>query len=489
MVKVGLPTHGVQEPRVELRPLFHSSVGEDAVSWCREVAGMSLFPWQEHVLSSSLLRKANGKWAAPDVGVVVPRQNGKGEIIIARELFGLYMLRETKIMHTAHEFKTAKEGLTKLQAVIMRNPELSELVDIKTGNTEPGVYWKPQRRGEPPPRSIQFLARSAGSGRGFTGDCLIYDEAYALTADMVAATSPTMAQVPNPQTWFLSSAGFAYSTELASVRARGFSGDSGEQLYYAEWSVDEDDFDPADPWGWARSNPSMGYGHMQLEFFERQFRAFKASDNLAAFAREHLGVWEMKAANSEIPETQWVRARDVDSEVRDDRVVVAVEVSKERRACVAVAGASWDGRVHVEVVKNDMVGPWVVSDVAALVDRWDVLGVALDASGPAGALLSEFAEAGVDVKPLGSRQVAQASVGFKEKVLAGQLVHIGQPVLDQAALSSRARRVGDLWMFDRDSELADTSPLLASAIAVSHWGYLLGQEVRESREEKESWLW
>ena len=484
-----IPTHGVQQPRVELAPLFHSSVGEDAVSWCREVAGMTLFPWQNHVLEQSLSRRENGKWAAPDVGVVVPRQNGKGEIIIARELFGLFMLGEKKILHTAHEFKTAKEGLTKLQAVITRNPELDELVDIKTGNTEPGVYWKPARRGDPSPRSIQFVARSAGSGRGFTADCLIYDEAYALTADMVAATSPTMAQVPNAQTWFLSSAGFAYSTELAGLRARGMSGDPAEQLYYAEWSVDEEDFDPADPVGWAQANPSIGYGHMEMAFFERQYRKFKASENLAAFAREHLGVWEMHAANSEIPETQWVKARDVDSEIRDDRIVVGVEVSKERRASVAVAGASWDNRTQVEVVRNEEVGPWVVDAVAKLVERWDVLGVALDASGPAGALLSEFAEAGIDVKPFGSRTVAQASVAFKEKVLSGGLVHLGQPILDQAALTSSQRRVGDLWMFDRESEMADTSPLLAATIAVSHWGFLLGQEVREKKEVRENWIW
>lgn len=484
-----LPTHGVQEPRVSLTPLFHSTVGDDAVSWCREVAGMTLFPWQEHVLASSLLRKKDGKWAARDVGVIVPRQNGKGEIIIARELFGLFMLQEKKIIHTAHEFKTAKEGLTKLQAYIARSPELSEMVDIKTGNTEPGVYWKPKRRGDPSPRSIQFVARSGGSGRGFTADCLIYDEAYALTADMVAASAPTMMQVPNPQTWLLSSAGFAFSTELAGIRKRGMSGDPAEQLAYSEWSVDEEDFDPADPRGWAQANPSIGYGYMTLESFDFEYRRYKASDNVAAFAREHLGVWEMKAANSEIPETQWVRARDVGSEVRDDRVVVGVEVSKDRRASVAVAGASWDGRVHVEVVKNDTVGPWVVQDVKRLVDRWDVLGVALDASGPAGALLSEFAEAGVQVKPFGSRTVAQASVSFKEKVLSGQLVHIGQAVLDQAALTSRAKRVGDLWAFDRDSEIADTSPLLAATIAVSHWGYLLGQEALVVQEDDVKWIW
>ena len=474
---------------MSLTPLFHSTVGDDAVSWCREVAGMTLFPWQEHVLASSLLRKKDGKWAARDVGVIVPRQNGKGEIIIARELFGLFMLQEKKIIHTAHEFKTAKEGLTKLQAYIARSPELSEMVDIKTGNTEPGVYWKPKRRGDPSPRSIQFVARSGGSGRGFTADCLIYDEAYALTADMVAASAPTMMQVPNPQTWLLSSAGFAFSTELAGIRKRGMSGDPAEQLAYSEWSVDEEDFDPADPRGWAQANPSIGYGYMTLESFDFEYRRYKASDNVAAFAREHLGVWEMKAANSEIPETQWVRARDVGSEVRDDRVVVGVEVSKDRRASVAVAGASWDGRVHVEVVKNDTVGPWVVQDVKRLVERWDVLGVALDASGPAGALLSEFAEAGVQVKPFGSRTVAQASVSFKEKVLAGQLVHIGQAVLDQAALTSRAKRVGDLWAFDRDSEIADTSPLLAATIAVSHWGYLLGQEALVVQEDDVKWIW
>ena len=177
---LAVPETGVQSPRVEVRPLFASSVGEDAVSWCREVAGMSLFPWQEHVLSNMLNMRSDGKWAAPDVGLVVPRQNGKGEVIIARELFGLFMLREKKIVHTAHEFKSAKEGLVKLQAVIARNPDLDAMVDIKTGNMDPGVYWKPSRRGEPPARAIQFLARSSGSGRGFTADLLVMDEALSL---------------------------------------------------------------------------------------------------------------------------------------------------------------------------------------------------------------------------------------------------------------------------------------------------------------------
>ena len=41
-----VPDTGVQTPRVEVHPLFASSVGDDAVSWVREVAGMTLLPWQ-----------------------------------------------------------------------------------------------------------------------------------------------------------------------------------------------------------------------------------------------------------------------------------------------------------------------------------------------------------------------------------------------------------------------------------------------------------
>ena len=48
----------------------------------------------------------------------IPRQNGKGEVLIARELFGLFELGERKVIHTAHEFKTSAEHFHRLEAVI-----------------------------------------------------------------------------------------------------------------------------------------------------------------------------------------------------------------------------------------------------------------------------------------------------------------------------------------------------------------------------------
>lgn len=449
---------------------------------------MPLFPWQDYVIEHALGRRKNGKWAAQEVVTEVPRQNGKGEIIIARELLGMFLFREKKIIHTAHEFKTAKEGLLKLSAYITQNPELDALVDIKTGNTDPGVYWKLKRGQKQPERSIQFLARSGGSGRGFTADTLIYDEAFAVSPDMVAASGPTMAQVPNGQTWWMSSAGFAYSTELRARRERAKDGDSAGLAYFG-WCVDEDDFDAGDPREWLRANPSIGYGYMSLEFFDQQYRNYKRSDNVAAFAREHLGVWDMHAANSELPESKWRRACVPASEIEGDRIVVSVDVSAARRASVAVTGSTADGGFQSEVVFNDEVGPEVVSVVKRLCSHWDVLGVVLDASGPAGQWLGALGEAGVEVKALGTRQVAQADGGFKEKVLAGRFVHRGQEILDQAALCSVAKRAGDLWVFDRSSELADMTPLKAVSLGVSHFEFLIGETVRGLATSSESWVW
>src|SRR6185312_15116463 len=49
--------------------------------------------------------------------------------------------------------------------------------------------------------SIEFIARSKGSGRGFTVDVLVCDEAQDLTDEELAALLPTISAAPtgNPQ--------------------------------------------------------------------------------------------------------------------------------------------------------------------------------------------------------------------------------------------------------------------------------------------------
>src|SRR5271166_4077383 len=76
------PEFGDRKPRICWIPEHDYSIGPRAVEFCKEV-GLTLDDWQEAILSASL-NEAGDQWAAREVGVVLPRQNGKNEIVLAR---------------------------------------------------------------------------------------------------------------------------------------------------------------------------------------------------------------------------------------------------------------------------------------------------------------------------------------------------------------------------------------------------------------------
>ena len=163
-------------------------------------AGLILDPWQELVLEGALGEGPDGKWAASEVGVIVPRQNGKGGVIEARELAGLFLFEEEFIIHSAHETKTAIEAFLRLKGLIDGTPDLVRQVrQYRHSSVEYSIELRNGHR-------LRYLARSTGSGRGFTGDCIILDEAYKLSNTVMSAMLPTLSARPNTQVWYTSSA-------------------------------------------------------------------------------------------------------------------------------------------------------------------------------------------------------------------------------------------------------------------------------------------
>jgi phage terminase large subunit-like protein len=223
---------GYQEPRIRSVPPYASTSGDEAIELCA-MAGLYLDPWQQLVLRDSLGEDVNGRWSAFEVGLVVPRQNGKGSLLEARELVGLFLLNENLILHSAHEFKTAQEAFRRIRRLVEETPTLRKQVaprGIKTSHGEEGIELKDGRR-------LRFVARSTGSGRGFTADLVILDEAYNLPAEAMAALLPTLSARPDPQIWYTSSAGMAESDWLRKIRRRGMEGTS-KRLAYFEWSAE-----------------------------------------------------------------------------------------------------------------------------------------------------------------------------------------------------------------------------------------------------------
>jgi phage terminase large subunit-like protein len=133
-------------------------------------------------------------------------------------------------------------------------------------------------------KRLRFVARSGGSGRGFSSDLVILDEAYELGDAQMAALLPTLSARPNPQVWYTSTAGFPTSTQLGLVRARGLRGDD-PSLAFFEWSVDPDNHDPADPRCWAQANPGMGI-RITPEYIAKERAALSPPE----FARERLSI-------------------------------------------------------------------------------------------------------------------------------------------------------------------------------------------------------
>jgi phage terminase large subunit-like protein len=267
---------GDQRPRIESVPPRVSSAGQEAVELAAS-AGIILDPWQAHVLDRSLGERQDGKWAAFEVGVIVSRQNGKGTILEARELAGLFLFGEELLLHSAHEFKTASDAFRRIAHLIEDNRQFERHVKrIRTANGSEMIELKTGQR-------LRFVARSAGSGRGFTADTVILDEAYELGDAAMAALLPTLSARPNPQVWYASTAGNPFSVQLGRIRRRGMKG-GDRSLAFFEWSATEDD-DPQDPAVWAKANPGMGY-RITPEYIGREQAALSEE----AFASERLSV-------------------------------------------------------------------------------------------------------------------------------------------------------------------------------------------------------
>ncbi|WP_064075903.1 hypothetical protein [Prescottella equi] len=471
----GAPEPGSQPPRLCNYPPFFTTLGDDAIDLAA-AAELELLPWEQVLLRKSLGETEDGRWAATQVGLLVPRQNGKNIVVEARELAGLFLLEERKILHTAHEFKTAKDAFGSLAARIAVLPELEELCQLphRTSNEEVSIRMRDGRY-------CRYIARSQGSGRGFREvDLVVADEAYALTDTHLGALRPTQSAAAargRAQFWMTSSAGSGSSTVLARVRAQGIAQEN-PRLLFAEYSC-EPDIDITDRRQWAVANPSLGI-FITEEFLAEQLDLMGEIE----FAREHLGIWDDPRTTAVITPDMWKACRDEDSEVTDP-IALAVDVSPDQSvASIAIAGRRPDGLPYVELVARDQGMSWVPEAAARIFFEWDALAVVVDGAGPAGALISAFKELEIEPYVTGPREMAQACGAFFAEVAAQQLRHNGEPELASAVSASRKRAIGESWAWARRDATADITPLVACTLALHGYSRKVSEPAKRQRTGK-----
>jgi hypothetical protein len=485
---------GSQEPRIRQVPEYVDSSGPEAIELA-ERAGLELDAWQQLVLTDMLGERPDGRWASFEFGLTVGRQNGKGSVLEARELAGLFLLDEKLIIHSAHEQATSSEHFRRLLNLIEGVPEFDQRVlKAPKGKGAEAIELRGGQR-------IFFKTRTGGGGRGLTGDLVVLDEDMILAEEIMSTLGPTMAArsiLGNPQLLYTGSAIDQENRShdgvvVSRLRSRALAG--VPRVGYVEWSADVGGwltahglrFDPdkpeidqvtpallADPEMWAQANPGMEI-RISQEHIANEHGGMLSARGFAV-ERLSIGDWPdpSEAAGREISAEIWEDCLDPHSKAGKLRAF-AVEVTPDRRySAISVASRRADGKIHVETVEHERGTGWVVARAVELGRKYKAP-IGLDERGPAASLLPEFKEAGLEPVPpdtpsaklvtIGSGDFAKAYGVFVDAATQRILRHLGTPELNTAVAGAVTRKIGEATGWSRRDSDVDISPLVAGTIA------------------------
>lgn len=484
MSGLGAVLLGSQVPRFNIAPSPRGFTVSDAVDAVEFAAGYGLVAdeWQETTCRAWMRRTRQGRWCSSTWGITVSRQNGKNGGLEITELYGMVALG-LKFLHTAHEVKTARKAFTRLKFFFgekandptARFPELNALVrEVRNTNGQEAIVLHDGG-------SCEFIARSKGSGRGFTVDVLVLDEAQDLQDHELEALLPTTSAAPSgdPVTIFMGTPP-KDTGEIGEpfVRARdGAIDGTDKRIAWVEFSApgnvtamkqEELERFVKDRANWAAANPALGR-RINTTTIEAELARFSP----ASFARERLNMWpEAGASRSAIPQKAW-GARKID-DVPDEWPLAALglDMDPERTRVTVSAAVFSDTGVHVELVDEPFAQMTSEELVAWIFQRVRKrIPVVMDAYTPIRSLEPDLKKKGIKVFILGPAELSQACGGLSDAVTKDKtLTHFGQEQLDESLAGAFKEPFGKggAWKWNRKTFEVDLTPIMA--VTAAHFG-------------------
>ena len=450
---------GTQTPTFVHAPDGDESDALDAI----EVAaayGLVADEWQEHVLRTWMRRDAQGRWAAGRWGIAVPRQNGKNAVVEILELYALTILG-LRILHTAHEVKTARKAFLRLASFFENEreyPDLAGMVkSIRKANGQEAIFLTNGA-------SVEFIARSKNSGRGFTVDMLVCDEAQEYPEEAQAALLPTISAAPSgdPVQVILGTPPGPKDNGDVFARMHAVAHERIDpRLSWAEWAA-TGEVDTSDRQGWATTNPSVG-GRLLESTIEDEFASFSRE----MFARERLGMWSSDRELSVIPQKDWDDCL-VGSAPDGEITAIGLDMNPERTSVVVAVALKTEAGTHVELARVDEPDSTIelVNWVSQRAKRR--VPVVMDSYSPARSLEPGLKQKKARTFALSGNELMQACGGFYDAVTQDRTVsHIGQEQLDASLAGAKRQSIGDAggWKWSRKNLDSDLVPLMAVTCA------------------------
>jgi phage terminase large subunit-like protein len=426
--------------------------------------GMPLDEWQEQALEAAMGERSDGRWASKFVGMSVPRQNGKSQLIVARALAGILLFGEKTIIISAHETDTAREVWKRLTDVVEANPTLNARVTARMDaiNREYLAFGRGLER-----QQIRLKARRASGVRGFSADCLLLDEAQRLGKGAWGSIVPTMSAMPNPQMWLFGTPPTEDDDPFAFSRVRDSSLAKKARHCWLEWSADKDD-DIDDAETWAKANPAYG-----IRISHEACADDRAAMDDEQFCKERLGMWSVDHARQVIDQQSWRAVADMAS-MATERLTLAIDVSPDRSvAAVSLGGQRPDGLWHVALDEHRSGADWAIGWVKQRAERNNLHAVVVDELAGLtekrhGRHFLKGTDVEVTLAAAEGRDMAMAWAGYHDAVTSATLRHTDQPQVNVALSQAGTRDLSGGRALSKKSSASDITPLTSQTLAL--WG-------------------
>ena len=451
---------GKQTPTISVRLPYTESLGTEAVELYNQ-SGRTAQDWQALMLEDIMAVNDSGLWIHMKYGWSIPRRNGKSEILIMRAIWDL--LHERRCLYTAHRESTAASAWEKVLRLLakMGYREDEDFKAYKSAGRR-SIEWL--RDGSE--AVINFRTRSSTGGLGEGYDTLIIDEAQEYTADQESALKYVVADSKNPQTLMCGTPPTAVSSGdvFLKYRRRCLTGKE-EDAGWAEWSV-PNLTDAHDPELWYLTNPSLG-----TILTERTIRS-ELGDDQVDDNIQRLGLWLRYSQKSAISKQEWSEyaLKEKPTLPKKPRVFFAVKYGSSGNVSLAAAFKLDDGRIFIEAIDcrpvrdgNAWMMPFLRNPHAE--------SVVIDGAGNQTVLTSEMKDAGVKCKAVLPKvsDVVAAHALFEQQLFGGQIRHMDQPALAQAATNCEHRAIGSGGGFGYTSVLEGADISLLEAVSLAHW--------------------
>lgn len=451
---------GRQTPTTSVVLPYDETLGQEAID-LYEKTKRKAQEWQKLLIYDIMARTPDELWTHSRFGYAVPRRNGKNEIVVIRELWGL--TKGEQILHTAHRTTTSRSSWERLKEL---------LDDAGIEHKDSGALGQEVIRVKKTGGVVHFRTRTSKGGLGEGFDLMIIDEAQEYTDDQEASLKYVVSASRNPQTLFMGTPPTTESSGTVFMHMRdtvlaGKMEDTG----WAEWSVEEV-HRQTDTDAWYECNPSLG-----TILTERAIKA-EIGPNELDFNIQRLGYWIRYNLKSAVSRGEWDELKCKKLPELRSKIFVGVKYSRNDTVAVSIAIRTTDNRIFVEAIdcRPFRAGTdWII----AFLQKIEYKTVVIDGQSGQQLLKDAMRDAHLYQAVLPKvAEVVKANATFEERLAQKELCHMGQPSLVCSVTNCEKRAIGSNGGFGYRSINESFDIALMDSMILAQW--ICGQKTKKT---------